>query len=213
MTTIALGLATVLDTVTARQLHDYGDLDDAGIAAALEQAGLQRGRSSRWPGHLSRVAHVAVIVDASDNLTLAAFAAETADHERACLESLFAVLPNTVAGRSVAWRASDWTVLAQRAYRHELCAPQPVHAWPRSQLCELFDSGPGAPDDGARADAIRLYGHDMAGLTDASPALASALHWYVMDLRWRSVTGDIAPDTAQQRAVRAMGRAAQAADG
>src|SRR5699024_776147 len=115
---IALGVGTALDVDTARQLHDYGDLDDAGVASALEQTGLQRMSVLRWPGYLTRLTRVAAVIDDGAEVVLAGFAAATPEQERGMIESLFAVLPDTADGRAVAWRADDWELLLQRAYRH-----------------------------------------------------------------------------------------------
>lgn len=209
MTTIALSLTTAVDTHTARQLHDYGDLDDAGVVAALEQTGLQRGQ--RWPGYLSRVQRVAIVLDDGGDLTLAAFEASTSAQEHGVLESLFALLPMQADGRSVAWDEAAWRLLTQRAYHHELQAPTPVHAWPRQPLCELFENV------GARAlhsDAATLYGGAGGGgaaaeLADLDPVLRDAVRCYVMDLRWRCVTGAMTADASRQRAARAVARAMQ----
>ena len=204
---VYLAVTAAPDVETARQLDDYVTLDAAGVVAALEQTGLQRDSARRWPGYLARLQQVAVVIDAAGELTLATFEAATLAQEYSLLESLFAVLPDMPEGRCVAWQDGDWQLLWQRAYRHQLPAPALVHGWPRLSLSELF------AESAVSSDLVRLYGAEFATADAIEPALRNAVHWYVMDLRRRCVSGDLERDAARECAARAVARAVQTADG
>lgn len=206
-TLIALALRAAPDVETARQLHDYGTLDDAGVVAALEQTGLRRGDAQRWPAYLARLQQLAVVVDVAGELTLATFAAATLAQENSLLSALFAILPGPAQGQCVAWHGADWPLLQQRAYHHHLPAPAAVHAWPRQALADLF--APGARRD----DVLRLYGAEFTAADSVEPVLGDAVHCYLMALRQRCISGQLAPDSARGRAARARARAVQAGSG
>lgn len=200
--TIALGLVPTLDVATARRLYGYDDLDDAGVAAALEQTGRQPGGG---PDYLRRVQYVAAVIDSDDDITLAAFEAASFDEEYTVLTTLFALFPDT-AGQAVSWDAGAWQLLLRRAYMHELQAPAAVHAWPRRDLCQLFDDRAPGPGDDVQADALRLFGKRSAVMETVNPALRVAIGWYDMDLRWRCVSGEIDAETHRQRMARVIAR-------
>ncbi len=61
--TVALVAHTALDVEAARRLADYGELDDAGVARALEQVHMQRWGRADLPGHLRRIESLAAVVD------------------------------------------------------------------------------------------------------------------------------------------------------
>src|SRR5690625_1116855 len=143
-TTLALGLQTALDITTARRLHDYGELDDAGVASALEQKGLQQGVPGGRPGYLTRLERVAVVIDSGDDVTLATFEAEDIDTEYDLLRSLFAIMPTT-SGYCASWDTGAWELLLQRAYCHAMQAPAAVRDWPRQSLHRLFADTEQAP--------------------------------------------------------------------
>lgn len=155
-TTYVLGLTTALDTETARRLHDYGDINDAGVVAALEQAGQQGTGPTPWPGYLSRITHLALIAEHDDELTLAAFESVTLAEERGALQSLFALMQDARHGRNVAWHAADWQLLAQRAYHHALPAPDAVWHWPRLALQDMFQTS-GERVQAVQSDVLHLY--------------------------------------------------------
>lgn len=201
--TIALGLETVLDVATARRLYDYGNLDDAGVAAALEQTGRQGSLDGNRRDHLTRIQHVAAVIDSGDDITMAAFEAGSIEEEAAILPTLFALFPEEP-GRAVAWRADAWKLLLRRAYLHELPAPQAVCSWARHPLHDLFDDQAGSGDYDVQADAVRLYGNHSAALDGVSPALRSAIHWHDMDLRRRCVFREIDADTRRERVARVI---------
>lgn len=202
-TTIALGLVTALDVATARQLHDYDDLDDAGVVAAQEQLTLQRSHSRTLPGYLTRVQQVGVVIDSGDDITLAAFEAEALDAERDTLASLFALLP-AAAARAVVWQAADWQLLLRRALRHELPAPAAL----RASTCHAWDGWfagqQGASHAAVQADAMHLYGHPAAAREVSNAALRAAMHWHALDLRWRQVTGELDAATCRDRRARVL---------
>lgn len=202
-TTIALGLVTALDVTTARQLHDYTGLDDTGVIAAQEQMTLQRSHSRALPGYLTRIQQVAAVIDSGDDITLAAFEADDLDAERGVLTSLFALLPDAGAC-AVVWHSAHWQLLLRRALRHELPAPGSLqastcHAWDR-----WFAEGQDESNAAVQADAVRLYGHHAAAQQVSNPALRAAMHWYELDLRWRSVTGGIDMQTRRERRARVL---------
>lgn len=205
--TIALGLMTTLDVATARRLYDYGELDDNGVAAALEHTGLQRSNGGNRPDHLTRIHRAAAVIDSDDDITLAAFEATNIDEECAVLSTLFALFPDGP-GRAVSWAGGAWELLLRRAYMHELQAPPAVRDWPRQPLCRLFDEQAPSPGYDVRADAVGLYGNHAAALDDIDPALRLAVHWHDMDLRWRLVAGEIDREARQQRSARVMAQIA-----
>lgn len=192
--TISLGLVTTLDVATARRLHDYGELDDNGVASALEQTGLQQSSGRQYPDHLTRVVQIAAVIDSGEDITLASFEAANIDEEASVLTTLFALCPD-LPGRAVSWDAGAWTLLLRRAYLHMLPAPQAVRTWPRQPLRRLFDNPGRMPDYDTQTDAIKLYGNDAADLKHIDSALRTAIHWHDMDLRWRCVQGEIDPQT------------------
>lgn len=205
--TIALGLDTALDIATARQLHDYGKLDDAGVASALEQMGLQQGVTGGRPAYLTRLQRVALVIDNGDDIILAAFEAEDVDEERGMLASLFALMPES-AGQIVAWDNGDWELLLQRAFCHALQAPAALRDWPRQALRRLFAGADRAADQAVQADVIRLYGNPVAAQEAFDPALRAAVHWHAMAVRWRCVTGELDSAAQQLRLQRVAARVA-----
>jgi len=204
-TTLALGVQTALDITTARRLHDYGELDDAGVASALEQMGLQQGVPGGRPGYLTRLARAALVIDSGDDVTLATFEAEDIDAEYDLLQSLFAVMPTT-SGYAVSWDASAWELLLRRAYCHALRVPAAVRDWPRQPLRPLFADAEQAPNYDVQADAIGLYGNPAALANAIDPALRLAVHWHAMALRYHCVTGEVDAAALPQRMQRVAAR-------
>lgn len=209
--TVSLGLETALDTATARRLHDYGELDDKGVAAALEQTGLQRSRSGRYPDHLARVVQVAAVIDSGDDITLASFEAADIDEEASILTTLFALFPQQT-GQAVSWDASDWDLLLRRAYLHMLVAPAALREWPRQSLCRLFEGPQTQAGYNLQADALKLYGNNAAELANADAALGTAIHWYDMELRRRCVAAEIEPQTRRDHLARVIAQVAGKTD-
>lgn|GEM_PF-5647942 len=207
--TVALGLVTALDITTARQLHDYGSLDDAGVTAALEQVGLERNHGAAGrPAYLTRLQHAGLVVDDGDTVELHAWTAATLEDERVLLQNLFARLPDATA-RAVAWHAHDWPLLRHRAYRHAAALPPGLKKSTWEPLCELFDDGLMRSYHDVQADVLRLYGNRMAGLDALDPALWAAVQWYELDLRRRLVHGALPAGSVQQCHARLADRLAQ----
>lgn len=119
---VAFALATVPDVDAARRLHDFGTLDDAGVARALGQQYLQRTGHERLPAHLCRI--VAIGVACRDHTGLRIYALDESDSDEASLlRTLF-----ELAGRGTAvpvnWDSDGMqrAVVNQRALLHGIGA-------------------------------------------------------------------------------------------
>lgn len=157
---VVVALATALDVGTIRRLADYGTLDDAGVARALEQVHMQRWGRADVPAHLSRIDALAAIVDDGDRLDCISLAAPSG--ENTCLAELFARWPDQgVAPRLVDWDGTARSTLIARAVACEQVAPADLSAAPALALADQVAPAPAghpAPADQVECECLQLMG-------------------------------------------------------
>ncbi|MGB7754896.1 MAG: hypothetical protein WBL23_02380 [Salinisphaera sp.] len=196
--TVALVAHTALDVEAARRLADYGELDDAGVARALEQVHMQRWGRADLPGHLRRIESLAAVVD--DGHTLFLVGAQSADGEAVRLRELFAAWPEGPV-ELVDWSGAGQALLSARALAHDLALPADFLATRSRALGERIAPAPldhPVPAAQLELECLRL----MAGLdasNDAPAPVMRAAARYRLWLRWQYVTGVL---DAEARAVR-----------
>lgn len=198
--TVVLAAYTALDVDAARRLADYGELDDAGVARALEQVHMQRWGRADLPGHLCRIEALAAVID--DGCTLS-MVGSTSANERERLNELLAVWPADAA-ELVDWSGAARALLAARTLAHDMVLPQGFSAARTRALGARVAPAPAdhpAPEAEVELDCLRL----MAGLdpSNARPApVARAIARYRLWLRWQYVTGALDADDRAAREAR-----------
>lgn len=198
--TVVLVAHTALDVDAARRLADYGELDDAGVARALEQVHMQRWGRSDLPAHLCRIESLAAVIDDGG---VPCLIRASADNERTRLETLFAAWPAT-AVELVDWSGAGRALLAARALAHDIVLPAGFGVVSACALGERVAPAPAdhpAPAAQVERECLRL----MAGLkASANPAgpVRRALARYRLWLRWQYVTGCIDADERKAREAR-----------
>ncbi|AWN16972.1 hypothetical protein [Salinisphaera sp. LB1] len=196
--TVVLVAHTALDVDAARRLADYGALDDAGVARALEQVHMQRWGRADLPGHLCRIERLAAVVDDGYALSLIGPAGA---HERDRLGALFDAWPSGAVA-VVDWDGVARALLAARALIHDMPLPAGFSATAACALGERVAPAPAdhpAPSARLELECLRL----MAGLgaTDQPAPAARAIARYRLWLRWQYVTGTVdAGDRAAREA-------------
>ncbi|WP_423820925.1 hypothetical protein V5738_11330 [Salinisphaera sp. SPP-AMP-43] len=196
MRAVVLASATALDVAAARRLADYGDLDDAGVARALEQVHMQRWGRRDLPGHLRQIDALAAIV--IDQGQVQQLAPAPAVDEAALLAQLFAHWPESRADAPVAlvdWGGGAQSLLRARALAHEQPLP---HGFEQAEACGLAEkaapvaAGHPAPAELIEAECLQLLA-DWRPLADEEPGSLNALAiargrlW----LRWQYCHGAI----------------------
>ncbi|MES1935929.1 hypothetical protein [Salinisphaera hydrothermalis] len=198
--TVVLVAETGLDIAAARRLADYGELDDAGVARALEQVHVQRWGRADLPGHLTRIDALAAVVD--DGVTPRLIRA-TQTSEAECLEALFRQWPLGPVDL-VDWNGSARSLLAARALAHDRRLPGEFAA---ARVCALDARAAPAPvDHPAPAEQVELECLQlMAGLEtrDRAPDVVErAIARYRLWLRWLACHGRMNARTRAAREAR-----------
>lgn len=190
---VVLVVQTGLDVQAARRLGDYGDLDDASVARALEQVHVQRWGHFKPPGYLTRIEALAAVIDDGDGSRLIRPAPAL---ESVRLDDLAASWPWHDSAL-VDWDGTTQALLAARALTHDLVMPQTLetstgYALARCVGCAAADQS--MPSEQVELECLRL----MGGLEsdDEPPDIVSrVLARYQLWLRWQHCTGRIDDDT------------------
>ncbi|RJS92045.1 hypothetical protein [Salinisphaera sp. Q1T1-3] len=189
--TIVLAAEGALDVAAARRLADYGELDDAGVARALEQVHLQRWGTTMLPGHLCRVVRWAAVGVVRGRVRVASSAYD--DDESAVLARLDEL---DMAGGCdlVDWDGAARSWLLARASAQSRRAPGwLVRAKPRAladRLAPMPTDHPAAQDQIEQQCRLLFDPDVVAG--EAAPALIDIAASRAR-LWWRSASsrGDI----------------------
>lgn len=182
--TIVLATATEIDVDAARRLNDYGDLDDASVARALEQVHMQRWGRVDCPAHLIRMAGVAAMVEQGAELRLHHWDLARNEDEATLLQALFDVWP-TARGAIVDWQGASVNLLMARACRGGLVVPSALRRQTQVSLVECV--APVAADHPADSAAVEAEYHRLAdhGLAPTS-LVAKAAARYRVWLAWQA---------------------------
>lgn len=202
MPTVVLALRTSLDVAAARALADYGRLNDAGVARALEQVHIQRWGRADVPGHLARIGAMTAIVAAGERLHRVVMA--PGDDEADSLAVLFAAWPGGDGVRIVDWDGSARATLVARAIACECVAPPRLDVAVRIALGELAAPRPAdhpAPADAVERECLALRAGPLAS-ADLDSLAGRAAARYRLWLRSEYCAGRLAADArrvAEQR--------------
>ncbi|GAB3685830.1 hypothetical protein [Salinisphaera aquimarina] len=195
---VVLALDTALDIAAVRRLHDYADLDDAGVTRAFEQMRMQRLGHLRLPAYLLAIRQVVAIVDDGGDIRVVDI--DGSGDEAAMLDRLEQQL-STAAGTLVLWDTQDMELLGMRAFMHD----RPLRLSTRhSRVFELAESlavDAEHPSTDTERDIITLTGLPAVD-SAASPGArlrAIACNRYRLWLRWQTCRGEL---TAGERAAR-----------
>lgn len=194
---LILATRTALDIDTARRLTDYGDLDDAGVARALEQVYMQRWGCADLPGHLRRIEALAAIVD--DGTELRLIQPGSVD-ESARLVDLFAAWPS-VATDLIDWGGSEHGLLTARALANEIVLPPTFFEGATCALAELVAPaclGHTVPTAQVEQECLWL----MGGLEPNANMVTRVVARYRLWLRWQYCRGCIDAGTRAARETR-----------
>ncbi|MES1925445.1 hypothetical protein [Salinisphaera sp. T31B1] len=152
---IALALTTTVDIEAVRRLHDYGDLDDAGVVRAFEQTRMQRYGHLVLPGYLRRLDGLTCIVDRGGDIHMLDIADDV--DEGRMLDTLDRALDGRAADTLV-WQHDELGLLTTRALlNRRVLAPALCDGHPIALADTLFD---GDDDEAAAAEAamMTVYG-------------------------------------------------------
>ena len=186
-TSIVIALSSALDVDAARRLNDYGDLDDAGVARALEQVHMQRWGRTDCPAHLRRITGIAAVVEHGRTLRVLEFDAGTSEAD--LLSALLADCP-VDAGTLVDWSGEAGALLLARACRHALVVPGSLSMAERVALAERV--APARPGHPAAPSQVEDEYHQLHDRTVGAGSLKDrAVARYRAWLAWQVCCGDL----------------------
>lgn len=181
---IAIALTVGVDVSGLRKLHDYGDLDDAGVVRAYEQMRTQRLGRLDLPGYLTTIERVACVVDDGHDARL--HIADDTAGEPALFDELYEAMQREI-GPPVVWHADELAPLRVRAALHSRVLPPVLaHDGPPANVLLLSElMGARGYDDivEAESEVTRLFALDT--LADIpQPEVVRAVNRYRL---WLSV--------------------------
>lgn len=186
---VALAVSTALDVDAARQLRDYGDLDDAGVARALEQVHMQRWGRTDCPAHLLRINALAAVIESGRQLRRVELRATNSDEEARLLSTLFEHWPR-MEGAVVDWQNQSMPVLMARACRHGLVIPPTLASARQVGLVEHvapMASGHPADREAIEREYCQLQAYTLRAGSLADRAVARYRTW----LAWQTSQGEM----------------------